>query len=199
MSQVADFDPMENPYRSSATLEPMADDSPEVLESELRAFVGTRSDYYLRKWAPRLEDPKGEVGMNWVAFFLPAFWLGYRKMYAATFIYFGAILSLTLLQELVFVGILGLPAVSPGVGLIVNLATAVVCGLCGNAWYLSHARRAIAAARAQGLQDEHLMVHLARRGGTSLGASFGMVFLGSMAMFVLIMVLAIIGALLQAG
>jgi hypothetical protein len=162
-----------------------------VSEGELRAFVGPRSDYYLRKWAPRLEDPKGEVGMNWAAFFLTAFWMAYRKMYAATFIFYGVVMLLTIVQQVAFVGILGSEAVPAGVGLIVNIAVALVCGLCGNAWYLNHTRRKIAAAQAQGLQGENLNYHLARRGGTSLAASFGMVFLGSLAITFLFFILAL--------
>lgn len=198
MSQVADFEQMNNPYRSTGTLGLMADDS-EIQEDELRAFVGPKADYYLRKWAARLEDPSGEVGMNWVAFFLPAFWLGYRKMYVATLIYFGAVVLLSILEQVVFVVILGGATVPAAVGLIVNLMTAVVCGLCGNAWYLSHTRRAIHAAHARGLEGDHLVYDLSRRGGTSLLASFGLVVLGSVVIFVLVIFLAVLGAILQAS
>lgn len=198
MSQVADFDQMDNPYRSSAVLEPTSVDT-DVAENELRAFVGPRGDYYLRKWAPRLADPSGETGMNWAAFFLTAFWLAYRKMYAATFIFYGVAVALAVLQQVVFVLMLGAPSVPPGVGLIVNIAIAIVCGLCGNGWYLAHTRRKIADSKAKGLGGEHLMYDLVRRGGTSLAASIGMVFLASLMIFVLFVMLALVAVIAQAA
>jgi hypothetical protein len=53
------------------------------------------------------------------------------------------------------------------VSLLANLMFCLVCGLYGNAWYLAHARRKIACARAEGLEGEYLLRELANRGGTS--------------------------------
>ncbi len=49
-----------------------------------------------------------------------------------------------------------------------------VCGLYGNAWYLSHAEGAIARARQEGLVGDQLLMTLMRRGGTSWLGLFGM-------------------------
>ena len=103
MSPIAQYDEIDNPYRSTATLE-MAG---EVTETELRAFVGPKFDYYLRKWGPKLEDPSADCGMNWAAFFLSGFWFPYRKMYAATFILYGVSLALAIVQQVVFVAVIG--------------------------------------------------------------------------------------------
>jgi hypothetical protein len=195
MSPVAEFDQIENPYRSTATLETEC----EVTETELRAFVGPKFDYYLRKWAPKLEDPSADCGMNWAAFFLSGFWFPYRKMYAATFILYGVSLALAIVQQVVFVAVIGTATVPAGVGLIVNIAVALVCGLYGNTWYLAHAQRKIAAAHAQGFQGDHLMYHLARTGGTSLAASLGIAFLASIVIFVVTLVMLVIAALAQAA
>ena len=186
MSQIAQYDQIENPYSSTATLEPAADAS----ESELRAFVGPRSDFYLRKWAPRLADSSGDCGMNWAAFFLTSFWLAYRKMYAATFVYYAAIILLMIAEQFVFVVLIG-SAVPGAVGLIVNLLVCLVCGLYGNAWYLAHTRGKIAAARKQGLQDEPLLIHLMNRGGTSLLSAFGLNFLISMVLGIAVAIVVI--------
>lgn len=189
MPQIAEFEQANNPYRSSAShsLDVLDGAFPATQEFELRAFVGRKADYYLRKWAPRLNDSSAEAGMNWAAFFLTAFWLAYRKMYRATFIFYAVVIALAILQQVVFVGLLGSEAVPPVVGAVVNLMTAIVCGFFGNAWYLTHTQRAIATARSQGLEDEHLLFVLAQRGGTSLLAAFGLVFLG----FVLIALLVL--------
>jgi hypothetical protein len=163
----------------------------------LQSFVGPRAEFYLRKWAPRLLDPSGETGMNWAAFFLTAFWFGYRKMYAALAIFFGVVLLLTILLEVVFVGILKLDVLPPGVNLIMNLMVSIVCGLCANSWYLAHAQRAINKARAQGLEDEHLHFVLARQGGTSLLAAFGLTFAAGIIIAAVVVVLVIFAAVMH--
>jgi Protein of unknown function (DUF2628). len=53
-------------------------------DEEVRAFVQRNADYYLRKWS-KTPDPGKGIGWNWAAFFLPYFWLGYRKQYVALF------------------------------------------------------------------------------------------------------------------
>jgi hypothetical protein len=178
MPQVAEFDQRENPYRATAAV-PAAYPG-EGLSSELvqclASYVGPRSEYYLRKWAPKLEDPNAEAGMNWAAFFLTAFWFGYRKMYKATFILFGASIGVGILQAVVFMGILRQPGVPPLVSLVVNLMFAIVCGVYANTWYLNQAKREIINAHSKGLEGEHLYFALSQRGGTSLLASLGLVF-----------------------
>ena len=88
MPQIAELDPHENPNRSTAVWDgPTHGGYEDANLLELRAFVGPRAAYYLRKWLPRLDDPHdGQVGMNWVALLMPALWLGYRRMYRIAFL-----------------------------------------------------------------------------------------------------------------
>jgi hypothetical protein len=188
MSEVAQFDQTENPYRSSGygTLEADHDGPLQGQPNELCFFVGRKADYYLKKWAPRLEDPQADVGMNWAAFLLTGLWLAYRKMYAAAFIFFGAAVLERFSEEVVFRGLMRLPSVPMGVNLIYSLAAAIICGLFGNAWYLAHARRKIADAHAQGLEGEQLLFALSQRGGTSFFAPIGLIILGNIVIFILV-------------
>jgi hypothetical protein len=193
MSEVAQFDQVENPYRSSGhgTLEAEHEGASQGLPNELCFFVGRKADYYMKKWAPRLEDPQAEVGMNWAAFLLTGLWLAYRKMYAFAFIFFGVAIVERFMEAVVFLGLLRLPAVPGGVNLIYSLASAIICGLFGNAWYLSHARRKIAEAHSQGLEGERLLFTLSQRGGTSLLAPIGLIIVGSIMAFMFALCFAI--------
>jgi hypothetical protein len=197
MSPIAEFDQLDNPYQATMYgAEPfVSDGSLDDYTSALRAFVGAKSDYYLRKWAPRLQDPAGETGMNWAAFFLTALWLAYRKMYKATFLFYAAVVGLWLAQVGVFMFALGLPQVPPIVSLVVNLMICLVCGAFGNGWYLNHANRIIASIRRQGIEGESLRLALAQRGGTSLAAALGLMF----APLIVFLVLGLIVAVLLAA
>ena len=55
--------------------------APPFDEERLRAAIGPRADYYLRRW--REMDAAGKsVSWNWAACFANMFWLAYRKMWA---------------------------------------------------------------------------------------------------------------------
>ena len=196
MSQIAEYGQTENPYRATTAAESPVDSSLDALVSELRAFVGLRADYYIRKWAPRLVDSEGDVGTNWAAFFLPFTWLCYRKMYRFALIFTLVLLAEAVVQEVVFVSVLGMATTPVAVHLIVNVLASIICGLYGNAWYLSHATRIIADVRAQGYDDHQVLRILARRGGTSMLAAIGVSFLVFVVSFVIFLVLAI---MLHAG
>jgi hypothetical protein len=161
-----------------------------LTEQEVRAFVGSSSDYYLRAWQPALAGQGRASGFNIAAFFLAGLWLGYRKMYKATFIVFGVILAETVLEELLFVGVLKMRESPAGMSALVGLVVAVVTGICGNGWYLSHARRAIAEVRSRGLPEDAHLKAIAEHGGTSLGASLGLFVLFMVAVFGIRFVLA---------
>jgi len=184
MTQLAELHDTNNPYQASATWQsqPEAEAFSEEAVSELRAFVGPRADYYLRKWAPRLRSPRGQVGMNWFAFLLPAIWLGYRKMYRGVFTLFGVLILVSIIEQVLFVGVLGRRASPQGANLIVGLVTSIVCGVCANSWYLSQAIRVVTSARAQGLDGEDLLHTLSKRGGTSPLAALAIVFFGLFAL-----------------
>jgi hypothetical protein len=180
MSTEHQSDEDENPYaspaapQSSGQLESSRVQDPET--RELRAFVGSKADSYLSNWAS-MRRRSGSSGFNLAAFFLSGLWLPYRKMYKATGIFFGVIIVESILEQVVFVDFLNKPEVPRALANIVGLVVAVVCGAYGNRWYLSHAKKIIAEVRLQGLDDESFLKELARRGGTSLLASLGVVFL----------------------
>ncbi len=134
------------------------------MEQEIRAIVGSKADYYLKKWRPVLEGKSHGAGFNWAAFFFSGLWLPYRKMYIATLIFFGVILFETILEENFFMGFLGMPEASAALGSLVGLVVAIICGIYGNRWYLSHARKVISHVRSQGLQEDAYLKALSRRG-----------------------------------
>jgi len=59
-----------------------ATQAPPFDEERLRAAIGPRADYYLRRW--REMDAAGKsLSWNWAACFANMFWLAYRKMWLA--------------------------------------------------------------------------------------------------------------------
>lgn len=159
----------ENPYQSTATLAEAAAISSATDELiELRAFVGPKFEHYLRKWHPRLEDPEsGDVGISWVALFITALWMGYRKMYGPLLIYLtGSAAAMLGLRALFIYGLDQPDAPLLAIG-ICTLLIQVVCMLYGNAWYLQHATKQINRLKNHGYKGNELLIQAARRGGTS--------------------------------
>ncbi len=169
MDSTAQLDPLDNPYRAPAGWQPTARggyDDPLLIE--LRAFVGSQADYYLRKWARVLDDPQlGEAGVNWVALFVPLSWLGYRRMYKLAAAVMAAELALYVAVQVLFVDFFGAQSAPLSVTLIITVMVRVVCALYGNAWYLDRAQLALTELRQQRLEGERALNFLARRGGTS--------------------------------
>ena len=176
MSQNDQSSKAENPYASPE----IPSHAPGVAAAEssgaqhLGAFVGTNAQYYLDKWRPILSRWSPSAGFNWAAFFLSGLWLSYRKMYRLTLILYAIIILESILEDVVFVGMLGDPEPPAGLGQVVGLVAAIICGCYGNQWYLSHARRVISEVSATGLQGDDLVRTLVKRGGTSFAASLGM-------------------------
>jgi len=145
-------------------------------EQELRAFVGSNANFYLRAWAPALTGEGRITRVNFAAFFFPAFWLAYRKMYGAFFVLALILVVEYLLEFVVFTAILALGDPPWATSILVGLIVAVVCGLCANRWYLSHVRRAIARVRAEAnamrLDEGAYLRELSIRGRTSIAAPF---------------------------
>lgn len=137
-------------------------------EQELRAFVRRNADFYLRAWAPALTGSGRITRVNIAAFFFPAFWLGYRKMYAIFCILAFVVIAEYLAEFFIFVAILGLDEPPWATSIVFGLIAAVICGVCGNQWYLSYARRAMARVRAKGLDEAAYLRELSRIGGTSI-------------------------------
>jgi uncharacterized protein DUF2628 len=148
-----------------------------LTEQEVRAFVGPRADTYLKKWRAPLEGSGSGTGFNWAAFLLSGLWLPYRKMYLATTILFGIILIEAIAEEVVFVGILKMDDPPASLGPLVGILVGVVCGAFGNRWYLTHAQKAVAAVREQGLSEDAYLQALSKRGGTNALAALGFLLL----------------------
>jgi hypothetical protein len=160
-----------------------------LTEQEIRAFVGSRADYYFGKWRAALEGSGKGTGFNWAAFFLSGLWLPYRKMYLATGILYGIILLESTLEEVVFVGILRKSESPPALDRVVGIAVAIICGAFGNRWYLSHTRKGVAQLRVQSLPEDSYLQALSKRGGTNIAASLGCFIIFLVAAFLIVYLL----------
>jgi hypothetical protein len=176
MPSTAEYDQLDSPYRASPYAGDVATsyDVPEL--AELQAFVGPNAAYYFRKWAARLESPEGDIGINWVAFFFPAVWMGYRRMHRNALLCVVASIVMSVLLQMLFAFVFHSATTPVSATIIVNLMFAIVCAACGNEWYLNHARRKIAEARARGFDGQRLLFELSHRGGTSTLGGLGWLF-----------------------
>ena len=176
MSQNDHVGESENPYASPVipSLESAVTASEGLESRQLSALVGSNAYYYLDNWTPLLRGWSRSAGFNWAAFFLSGIWLPYRKMYKATVLFYVIIIVESIVEEMVFVGILGRPETSAALERVVGLVAAIICGAYGNRWYLSHARAVVSELSGAGLRDDALMQMLSKRGGTSVAASLGM-------------------------
>ena len=122
-----------------------------------RALIGPRADYYLKRWA-LLDDGRGPaLGFNWAAFFGNGFWLLYRRMYRAFWLWVGGLFLMDLVLALAF------PAMSTDVDGAITLVIAVTFGKFGSYWYYRFVCRVWRRATAAGATGAE---ELARRGGT---------------------------------
>ena len=117
-------------------------------EERLRAAIGPRADYYLRRW--REMDAKGKsTSWNWAACLASLYWFLFRKMWLAAAVFFLANIAISLVG-----------AVLPlRVSLLAMIALSFVTGAYGNPLY----RRQIEKLAA-GPGD---LEQLRARGGTS--------------------------------
>lgn len=142
-------------------------------DEDLRRFVGSNSDYFLRKWQ-KYRNGGSIFGWNWPALFLGAGWLGYRKMYTEAWLIIGAALVCSLL------GAFSLGVDSPGlaaVSVLGFLVVLVLVPLLGNYWYFKHASSELAAIRESSGGETDIALGFARKGGVSVGAGFAFAFL----------------------
>ena len=108
-----------NPYEPPKEApQPFGLDSPraQLTPQEVTAFVGRKAGYYLRKWSGALDGTGDSTGFNWAALLLSGLWLPYRKMYLTTTIFMALILLESIVEEVVYVGVLGRPKRHPGRG-----------------------------------------------------------------------------------
>jgi hypothetical protein len=119
-------------------------------EERLRAAIGPRADYYLRRW--REMDERGKsVSWNWAACFLNLFWMAYRKMWLALVAFILANIAVSAVAT-------AIPALNRYTMVLLVLLT-FVTGSYGNAVY----RRQIEKLAA----SEATIEQLRARGGTS--------------------------------
>ncbi len=134
---------------------------------DIQTFVGRNAEYYVSRWASFLKGGTGSAGFNWAAFFLVIWWLCYRKMYAVAAIVVGVIFLETFLEELIFVGGLGMPETPRIVDFLVGISIGAICGLFGNRWYFRHAVKVIRDVHFKEREPEARKTALIKRGGTS--------------------------------
>ncbi|HBE18244.1 MAG TPA: hypothetical protein DEG17_24325 [Cyanobacteria bacterium UBA11149] len=146
---------------------------PTPTEQEIRAFVGNNSGYYLSRWSAFLSGEGNESGFNVAAFLISGLWLPYRKMYKITLIFYGIIVAESILEYILFVGILNYEEPPVVLSNILGIALAMICGVYGNRWYYSHTCNKIDRLRRLNLSEESLKQALRRCGGTSWFAAVG--------------------------
>jgi len=128
-------------------------------EERLRAAIGPRADYYLRRWRAMDEKGKG-YDWNWAACLLNVFWFAYRKMW-------GAMAAMGLAY------VVASPLLDPAHPRMIRIVAGVlialsfVTGSYGNRLYRARAERIAAEAPSPEAA--------AARGGVSLGAAIGAV------------------------
>jgi hypothetical protein len=100
-------------------------------------------------------------------------WLLYRKMYTPALAFFGIVFATRIVEELIFVGGLGLKEVPFPVPYVIPAVGWFVCAICGNGWYFNHTMGAINKIRERGLRGAEYERALTKKGGTSVGMALG--------------------------
>lgn len=143
-----------------------------VTEEEIRTFVGPNAGYYCERWMPVLEGRESGAGFNGTAFLFTGLWLPYRKLYGATFAFYGALVAVMVL-ELLLKYLVGMEIPIVGGEWLVALVAWIVCGFSANKWYLSRALRVIARARSRQLRKDAHLRWIAGQGGISVALPVG--------------------------
>jgi Protein of unknown function (DUF2628) len=165
---------------------------PEPTENEIRAFVGKNSDYYLSRWSALLTGGESKIRFNIAAFWLTGLWLPYRKMYKITITLYSVIIAETILEYILFDGILKYDEPPKILGYIVGITIGFVCGIYGNRWYYSHTCKNISEVRRLSTSEASRTQALIKRGGTSWSAAIGF---NLMFMIVVIVVIGTVSVL----
>jgi hypothetical protein len=165
-------------------------------EDELTAYVGSAGKHYLAGWRPALSEQGKIGGFNIGAFFFSTMWQAYRKMYWYALLVSGILVASTIVEAIIFLGVLRYKVMPPYPGYVVGLILCVTCGIYGNRWYFYSARRAIARVHALGLSQEDSLKLIARRGGVNpLGALWFFLLyfvINSLAMFSVAFIIGIV-------
>lgn len=144
----------------------------------LAAYVGDKyQSYYRDKWFKErpvslesAEAASQAQGFNVAAFFLGIFWLCYRKMYKAAFIYMAVVTVL----DLIVMRVLSMDAYEKIGNMVFMIAPAVVLGVLANRFYLQHCIKQIKQATSTASDTGIICQQLSAEGGTTwLGAFAG--------------------------
>lgn len=128
--------------------------STEITDQELSAVVGSRADYYLRKWS--LIDPEKPLvkgTWNWPAFFFTIFWFLYRKMYLYAIVLVIVDLVAVLLSYR---------------GSVMGIIVSVLSGRMANGLYFMFAKNRIRKIKSTHPNREKQLSTIASQGGTSV-------------------------------
>jgi uncharacterized protein DUF2628 len=139
--------------------------------TELAAFVGTQSNFYLGKWAHKINGGEGSSGFSIGAFFLGLLYFLYRKMWLYALLLFGA--QIVLMGVSIGIAMSGAPEILNNVlGFGFNLFVSFKA----HDWYYQHACAKIDEAKAEGYEGAELLQVLSQRGGTNLWLPLLLVF-----------------------
>lgn len=134
-------------------------------DEDVRYFVGEKYPFYESKWK-RMKEKGNTTSLNFPAFFLSIFWLGYRKMYREV-----AILALIFLAFDFILYLVGYQYTAQSlwdpVDRSINMGVAVMMGLFGNYFYQKHTLKKVSLIRNQGLTEEVKQMELKKRGEAS--------------------------------
>ena len=129
----------------------------EISESEHRAFIGKKADYYIKKWSEMdKQDFKGS--WNWGPFFFGVFWFAYRKMYLYAII------------VLIILSLVGLLLPIPFLELAIIYPFWMYVAIYANHWYRKHVEKKILKIKGECKKESLLSAELARRGGVTVAA-----------------------------
>ncbi|MGG1677336.1 DUF2628 domain-containing protein [Neobacillus sp. NRS-1170] len=143
---------------------------------EYEAVVRNNKSYYGYKWG-LVPDPAKKSTWNWAAFFLPFFWLPYRKMFKPFYI-----LGLMPMLLTVVYSLIAMPDWLYAVILLAcSLGSAFVVGWNGNRLYFIHITKIL--ERAKTLPEKQRVHYIQNKGGTHIGTMLGLHLLLSVAIY----------------
>ena len=146
------------------------------MEPETQDYIKDNVQYYMPKFW-EMKTSKKNTSWNFASFFLTAYWLIYRKMYAYGFIYLGAC---------ALCGII--PFIGSVLSIILGIGGAVLGGIYGNYIYMMEVEKRISQERA--MPDMYKSAHRAKKSGTNIVVPLclaGGVFLLFFILFIVIM------------
>lgn len=119
-------------------------------EERLRAAIGPRADYYLRRWR-EMDERSRSVSWNWAACFLSLYWFLFRKMWLAAALFFVANIVVSLVP-----GVIPIPSKYV---VLMLIGLTFVTGSYGNLLYRRQIEKRVAGPAT--------LEELRARGGTS--------------------------------